>query len=81
MTEAEAIKKWCPMSQVPLSLTEDGYGITAVAVTANRTKDNRPLKGSLCFGSRCMMWAWDNDPEYCTDAEFPANGHCGLVRR
>ena len=66
MTEAEALKKWCPFSRV---YWKEG------APSSNRTplkKENGSLlmlKGTTCLGSRCMAW---------NSILGTTNGYCGL---
>jgi hypothetical protein len=49
MTEAEALKKWCPYA-VPFG-TEGG----------NRAKDGAVTSPTCCVGSDCMAWRWSSN--------------------
>lgn len=91
MTEAEAMRKWCPFGRAP-NYTDQG--------ATNRNMLGDGLQTCFCIGSMCMAWRqerkrnpnWkpspfglmsqspkhpdDEEPMYVEDAE---RGFCGLA--
>jgi hypothetical protein len=68
-TEAEAKRRWCPMTRVLTWGSElDAFG------SYNRNND-RLDKQSLCIASQCMMWRWTGSKK--DDGEML--GCCGLA--
>lgn len=85
MMESEAKTKWCPMVRVGLP---DQFGNGTVS---NRVESDQPetvISYSLCIGSACMMWRWQEKFELLEAGDagsphlkwvVPTDGHCGLA--
>lgn len=79
LSEADAKKKWCPFSRA-----HDGENRIGNEVNMTPT-------GTNCIGSRCMVWRWNEGPDFTVRAteEFrrtgrrlaPEQGYCGLVEK
>lgn len=55
MTEAEALKKWCPFSRVR-GTPEDGSAGASLNRNRDATGELAPLSGTRCIASGCMAW-------------------------
>jgi hypothetical protein len=66
VTEADAKKKWCPMSRL-IDLCEDNRNDNAYNAWIDGS-----LKGyTKCVASNCMMWRSDGTGGYCGLAGLP----------
>jgi hypothetical protein len=72
MTEEQARKKWCPMTRFLYAEGDSSRGVYAVAVNTDRPE-------SLCVGSECMMWRWDEKEEEAHGLDGTECGYCGLA--
>jgi hypothetical protein len=75
LDEAEAKRgRWCPFARQLVTLDNALSGSPMHATSANRFHDE---KASLCLGSGCMAWRWEERPaEGWSDK---ATGYCGLA--
>ena len=72
-TEKEAGKKWCPFARVAHSGKSSGETIVSNRIIPK--DDESDIAGSLCIGSRCMAWIWNE----FSDNDGTRRGFCGLA--
>lgn len=76
VTEAEAVKRFCPHQRVVWSRERDDGGYATIgSVAFNMARHERseiPNTTARCVASMCMSWRWSPNGE---------SGFCGLAGR
>ena len=75
MTEAEAMKKWCPFARVLLPVNQSGNRVSTfhkrIAGESDRKHYEEQEADCKCLASGCMAWRWSEHGD--------EHGYCGLA--
>lgn len=77
-TENEAGDKWCPMSRVIWLLGSGPGNRTYPTEGRDDTDSKRMHDATMCLGSRCMAWQWENNGVPPVDPKEEMRGRCGM---